>query len=120
MPRLLLPKPPPSPRLVHRTVSQFPDTDHSRAPPRRTTHGGDGEPPQRGVHSKDQLRKLPQRQTLHRNPRRLSRVRHIQRGRRAVARPAQVSEPRVQHALPQGLHREDTSRGGSTKACSIT
>lgn len=80
LPNLLLQKPAPPLGLVHRPVVHLAVTDHRSAPPGRTaSHHCDGEPGKCGVHSQDQLLQLPQGQAPHRVPRRLSRVRHIQR-----------------------------------------
>lgn len=80
LPNLLLQKPAPPLGLVHRPVVHLAVTDHRSAPPgRKASHHCDGEPGKCGVHSQDQLLQLPQGQAPHRVPRRLSRVRHIQR-----------------------------------------
>lgn len=80
LPNLLLQKPAPPLGLVHRPVVHLAVTDHRREPPGGTaSHHCDGEPGKCGVHSQDQLLQLPQGQAPHRVPRRLARVRHIQR-----------------------------------------
>ncbi|TKY53070.1 fatty acid omega-hydroxylase [Spatholobus suberectus] len=83
-------------RLVRAPPPELAREDHPHPRAAQHDHRQRGE---RGAHPQDEVRELPQGETLLRDPRRLPRPRNLQRRRRAVAVPEEDGEPGAQQAL---------------------
>jgi hypothetical protein len=99
--------------VPNRALPQVPYLPHAYPDLQLHLHRGARE---RGVHPQDQLRQLRQGEHAARAERGPPRRRHLQRGRRQVAAPAEGRQPRVLHAGAARLqHRRVPRHGGGAR-----